>query len=519
MPSPLNTNVIAMHAPASPVEASMAFGRFRLVPARRLLLDAGAPVALGGRALDLLLVLAEHAGEVVRKEDLIASVWPDTVVEETNLRVHVAALRRVLGDAAGGAPIIRNVPGRGYCLATPVVRTAAPQAEKPAGLMAAQHLPGRGTRPIGLADRVQTLVEQSSRHRLVTIVGPGGVGKSVAAVALAQARLAIDPHSVCFVDLACQCDPEGVHEAVSRALGVAQAPGSATSIAFAGLAERQLLVVLDHCDDVIDAAAEVAIALVEAGPRMHVVATSREPLRVEDEWLYRLDPLPVPALALEYEAAEWMALPSVELFVERAAACAPGFRPCDADVVVIGEICRRLDGMPLAIELAALQVAALGVRGVLAQIADGTGLLSWRRRAGAPRQRSLRASLDASWEHLSNPARSLLCHLSRLRPGFTPEAASAAGAHAQMDAGATSQALAELVEQSLVMADLGESAPRYRLLETTRACAAEKQPALPPSQPPRSVVRLAFDRSPDAPGVMAAGWPCERRRSGHAPLP
>ena len=344
-------------------EEVFAFGSFRLIPAQRMLSEDGKPVRLGSRALDILAALTERAGETISKEELIARAWPDTVVEEAALRVHVAALRKALGDGRAGKRHIANHPGRGYAFVAPVTRENALSASRtPTGMAEAGNLPALLTRIVGRDGVISRLAQQLVRRRFLTIVGPGGIGKTTVAVAVAERINASYKHGAWFVGLASLSDPDLVPSAVGAALGVPLSGGDHTRTLAAWLRDRNALLVLDNCEHVIDAAAGLAEALLKAAPQAGILATSREPLRAEGEWLHRLAPLELPPEAKAFPtAAEALGYSAVELFNERAGATADSFMLDDADVPAVIEICRRLDGVPLALELAAARVATFGV--------------------------------------------------------------------------------------------------------------------------------------------------------------
>ena len=307
-------------------EEAFAFGSFRLIPAQRMLLEDGKPLHLGSRALDILVTLVEGAGETIHKDQLIARTWPDTVVDEGALRVHVAALRRALGDGRGGKRYIANNPGRGYTFVAPVSReqwreTAAPPKRPALG----GNLPAQLTRVIGRAETIARVVARVARQRLLTIVGPGGIGKTTVAVAAAETLTGSYTDGVWFVGLASLQDPAFVASSISAALGSTPGVGDPLSSLLAWLRDKRALIVLDNCEHVISAAATTAEAMLREAPQIAILATSREPLRAEGEWLFRLPSLEVPPEGSGgLTAADAMSFPAVELFCERASAALGG---------------------------------------------------------------------------------------------------------------------------------------------------------------------------------------------------
>jgi predicted ATPase/DNA-binding winged helix-turn-helix (wHTH) protein len=453
---------------------SISFGPFRLLPSRQLLLEADTPVHLGSRALAILIALTERAGELVSKDELITRVWPNTFVEEGNLRVHVAALRRALGDGRG-ARYVANIPGRGYRFVAPVAleKEVKPTAPRARGAAQARSLSLPLTRMVGRADMVAALARHLPERRFITVVGPGGIGKTTVALAAAHAVSGSYDDGIRFVDLASLGDPALVPTAVASVLGLTIRSDNPVPGLVAFLAEKQMLLVLDSCEHVIEAVAVLAVGLLRGAPGVHILATSREPLRAEGERVQRLAPLGLPPASSGLTAAEAMTFPAVQLFVERAAAILDGFELSDADAPVVAEICCRLDGIALAIELAAGRVDTFGVRGVAARLDDRFRLLTRGRRTALVRHQTLSAALDWSYEVLPEAERLVLRSLAVFAGGFTLDDASAM-VPAGVAASDIAEIIANLVAKSLVTADVGGATPEYRLLDTTRAYAVEK---------------------------------------------
>lgn len=427
----------------------------------------------------MLVSLAERAGEVIGKEELIARAWSGLTVDDTNLRVHVAALRKALGDGQPGRRFIANVPGRGYSFVAPVsARQKGFDAQvKPLPKQGRiLNLPIPPVRAIGREDAVRMLVADLPRRRLVTVAGPGGIGKTTLALAVADAVALSYGDGVAFLDLAPVADPALVPGALASVLDVGGRAEDPTSALVSVLRDKALLIVLDGCEHVIEAAATLAEALVQAAPDVAVLATSTEPLRAGGEWVRRLPPLAVPPAASPEAptAVQVLRFPAVQLFVERAAAVLGGFELTDADAPAVAEICRRLDGIALAIELAAARAAAFAPRELAALLDDRFQILTRGRRTALPRHRTLCAALDWSHALLTPPERLTLRRLSAFNGAFGRAAAAEVARGGEIAGPDVGDVLASLVEKSLVFAEGGDVEAYYRLLETTRAFAREK---------------------------------------------
>jgi predicted ATPase/DNA-binding winged helix-turn-helix (wHTH) protein len=470
-------NEVAVPDPSTiPGEHTISFGPFHLLPAQRLLLEADKPLRTGSRALEILIALVERAGEVVSKEDLIARAWPNTFVAEGNLRVNIAALRRLLGDGQAGNRYVANIPGRGYCFIAPIVLSEGQWSSTPPGAAAERthNLPAPLTRMVGRTDIVDALMAQLPQRRFITVVGPGGIGKTTVALAVAEQRIALYRDGARFVDLAPLADPLLVPSALASALGAPIRSEKPMPGLVNFLKDKQMLLVLDSCEHVIEAAAALAEEVLRGAPGVHILATSREPLRAGGERVQRLPPLGLPPDSARLAAGAALAFPAVQLFVERAAASLDGFELSDADAPIVASICRNLDGIALAIELAAGRVDAFGVRDLAAHLNDRFRLLTAGRRTALPRHQTLGATLDWSYEFLPEPERALLRRLAVFAGSFTLEAARAVAAGVEILESEVVDSVANLVAKSLVAADVGGATVRYRLLETTRGYALAK---------------------------------------------
>ncbi len=351
----------AMTKTASQAKDGLSFGPFHLAAGERLLTREGAPVELGSRALDILVVLTSAPNEVVSKKDLMSRVWPDVVVEEGSLRFHMTGLRKALGDGKDGARYIATLPGRGYCFVAPVSRLTSPREELSfiaAGFPHA-NLPNRLSRMVGRDEDVLKLSAQLNASRFVTIVGAGGVGKTTVAIAVGHHLIEAFSGAVLFVDLGMIGDPRLVTAAIASMLGLSVQTEDATPNLIAYLRNRRILLIIDTCEHLVDAVAPLAASIVDAASQVYILATSREALRVEGEHIYRLDALAYPPDEPGLTAAIVQTFPATQLFVERAVAGGARLDVSDAEALLIASICRKLDGVALSIELAARRVEIL----------------------------------------------------------------------------------------------------------------------------------------------------------------
>ncbi|WP_424630239.1 ATP-binding protein [Bradyrhizobium sp. SYSU BS000235] len=450
------------------------FGPFSLVASERLLMKDGTSVELGARTLDTLIALVSHPNEIVGKRELMAKVWPDVVVEEGSLRFHIAALRKALGDGKDGVRYISTLAGRGYCFVAPISRSnGQPDGIATAAAFKDSNLPTRSTRMVGRTDDVFTLTNLLRVSRFVTVVGPGGVGKTTVAVAVVHDLLDAFAGAVLFVDLGALSDAGLVASAVTSMLGLSVQSEDPTPSLIAYLRDKQLLLVLDSCEHLIDTVAAIAERIYLEAPQVHILATSREALRVEGEQVYRLMPLTFPPDDPGLTAADALTFPAIQLFVERAAASGVRLDLNDQDAAIVAGICRKLDGVALAIELTAARVATYGLQQTAALL-DQRLALEWPgHRTAPPRQKTLHATLDWSYELLSDVECAVLRRLAVFVDHFTLQAAEAVATSARIDQGQVVGAIESLVSKSMVTADPVGSTMRYRLLDTTRAYVLE----------------------------------------------
>jgi predicted ATPase/DNA-binding winged helix-turn-helix (wHTH) protein len=453
----------------------LSFGSFHLVASERLLTTGGVPVELGSRALDMLIVLISTPNEVVSKKDLMSRVWPDVIVEEGSLRFHMAGLRKALGDGKDGARYITTIPGRGYCFVAPVSRPASPRDDTPVVASNFPHanLPNRLSRVVGRDEDVLKLSAQLNASRFVTIVGAGGVGKTTVAIAVGHHLIDAFSGALLFVDLGMLGDPDLVTAAMASMLGLSVQSNDATPSLIAYLRNKRVLLILDTCEHLVEAVAPLAASIIDAAPQVHILATSREALRVEGEHIYRLDALACPPDDPGLTAAAVRTFPATQLFMERAVASGARLDVSDAEAPIVASICRKLDGVALAIELAARRVESYGLQQTAALLDQRLTLLWVGSRTAPPRQKTLQATLDWSFGLLTGLERVVLRRLAVFVGHFTLDAALEVVTSATIDRPAVLGAIDSLVAKSIVATSPLGAMMRYRLLDTTRAYALE----------------------------------------------
>jgi predicted ATPase/DNA-binding winged helix-turn-helix (wHTH) protein len=460
------------------------FPPFRLDPGNQCLwrrTEAGDDerIRLTPKAFAVLQYLVKHAGRLVTHDELLEAVWPETYVQPEVLKNHIFDVRRALGDRAKQPRFIETLARRGYQFIAAVREddAADPAAPPRRHGLPLTNLPAPASDLIGRDAALAEVAKLLMAQRIVTLVGAGGIGKTRLGLEVAQLLLPDFADGVWLAELASLSDADLVADVVAAALGLELAGGVASPDGVArALGPKQILLVLDNCEHVIDRAARTAEALAHANPTLRIMATSREPLRAEGEYLYRVPPLDVPAEDAR-DPEDMLHHGAVQLFVARARAAASHFVLDARTAAIIGAVCRRLDGMPLAIELAAARTATLGVEGLAARLDDRFRLLTGGYRTALPRHQTLRATLDWSYELLPEPERVVLRRLAIFAGGFTLEAATAIGASTErpeITASDVVDAVANLVAKSLVGLHVGATVVRYRLLETTRAYAFEK---------------------------------------------
>ena len=450
------------------------FGAWEIDLTRREMRLNGVPTDIGGRAFEIVEALVQSAGELIDKYDLMNRVWPGAVVEENTLQAQISALRKVLGPDRG---LLKTIAGRGYRLLGDWIiqredfaATGMPTAEPVRSYVT--NLTAPPSALIGRKVAETQLLQLLSTYRMVTMTGPGGIGKSVLAQAVARNLFGTFGGDGLLVELTSLSDPTLVPFAVATVLGLKQGGGE---ISFGSIAReisaRKLLLVLDNCEHLIEGAARLAEALVRSCPNTTILATSREVLRIDGEYVYRVPPLDVPGQS-EDEDHHILGRSAVQLLITRTKALNADFSPLGKDLQLVATISRQLDGIPLAIEFAAARVATLGLQQVAARLHDRFNLLTRGLRTALPRHQTLLATLDWSHELLSEAEARVLRHLAVFNGDFSLDAAVAV--MGKLDAVEVADSLEGLVVKSLVVADFQAGDDHYRLLDTIRAYALEK---------------------------------------------
>ncbi len=457
------------------IAETIAFGPFTLSASARLLTRNGIPVELGARTLDTLIALVSRPNQVLSKRELMAAIWPDVIVEEGSLRFHIAGLRKALGDGENGARYIATLAGRGYCFTAPVSRSDSLSSWSTEAASAtplnATFLPARLQRMMGREESVLAITSMLTASRFVTVVGPGGVGKTTIAASIGHDLLAAFGGAVLFVDFSLISHPAMVSASVASMLGLSVQSDDPIPDLIDRLGRRRLLLILDSCEHVVDAAASLATALFHAAPQLHILATSREALRVKGERVHRLAPLALPPANAPLSRERAMTSPAMQLFLERMTANGTRLDLGESEIAIAAGICRKLDGLPLAIELAGGRGEAYGLRQT-ADLLDQRLALMWQGQRDAPaRHKTLQATLDWSYQLLTPLERTILRRLAIFVGQFTMDAALAVVTGDDVDQAEVFGAIDSLVAKSMVAARPSGAMMRYRLLDTTRAYA------------------------------------------------
>lgn len=494
--------------------AEYGVGAFQVRPAERRVYAHGRPVPLGARAFDLLLALIEHRDRVVAKNELLALVWPAVVVEEGNLAVQVSTLRKLLGPDA-----ISTIPGRGYRFTAPVaevvtggahslVETLAPpsaldaegaplplqQAAYEALMHKLRHPAGTATQEermatdarlpaamTALLGRASALAETQALlrdTRCLTLTGAGGAGKTRLALALAEAVQPLYPGGVWWVELDRLGDPQRLASAIAHAVGVSNSHLPALQALAQHFKGRQALLVLDNCEHLVEGCAELAARLLRELPRLQVLATSRESLRIAGEVAWSVPPLQVPALKADAQLDELLQHASVQLLVQRIRQHDPKFAPTQDSAASLAQICRGLEGLPLALELVAAQVGPQTLAQVASRLDRSLLLLNVGQRGGMRHHQTMAAAVDWGYQLLSEAERALFLRLSVFAGGWTLEGAQAVAEGEGIAAEEVPALLGRLLRVSMVLAQEEQGALRFRMLEPIRQFAFNELEAL-----------------------------------------
>jgi predicted ATPase/DNA-binding winged helix-turn-helix (wHTH) protein len=456
------------------LEAGFAFGRFRLFPARQLLLDRDQVLKLGTRGFDLLCLLVERAGEIVTKDDLMAAAWPSTFVHESNLKVNIYGLRRTLGDTQAQPSYIATIAGRGYRFVAPV-RSIAPQ---PGSMSHLEPVKGGdlplGVELVGRGREIEQLLASLEVNRHVTLAGAGGVGKTSLALAVARRAASGFPGGICFVDLATIEDGALLPAVISTALHLRGNPAEVIDAVVEHLCSRRMLVVLDNCEHVLASASSFVSRLMRSPGTSSVLATSRQPLGVGDERTFWLSGLTAPEENAIVTAQDISSYPALDLLLRRAAEWTD-YKLLESDCQVLGQVCRSLGGLPLALELAAGKLETHSASELGAEL-DRQLAFDGERGAQYPeRQVSLLATIRWSHRLLSRSESALFELVSAFAGTFDLDDAVYMGEVADLGPIDVASALGGLVAKSMVTAQLGDRGLQYRLLDATRRFAAERQ--------------------------------------------
>jgi predicted ATPase/DNA-binding winged helix-turn-helix (wHTH) protein len=455
-------------------------GQWQMNLGRRELLACGVPVSIGARAFEVMEVLVRSANELVTKDALMDRIWPGAMVGENTLQVHISAIRKVLGQDRA---MLKTVSGRGYRLCGDWAVRREEAAEEPMGLLEPVRKPARTFRTnlpetalnlIGRTTAARQIQDLLSAYRAVTLTGPGGIGKTALALHVSRRMCLTFDGDVWLIELASLSNPRLVPTELAGILGLNLSGDEITAEAVArAIGDKPVLLVLDNCEHVIDAAARLVETILRLCTRASVLATSQELLRIAGEYVYPVPPLEVPRHHWG-EPDDVLGQSAAQLFVARLQAQDSNFVASRENVHLIAAICYHLDGIPLAIEFAASRAATLGVRYVALHLADRFRLLTSGRRVALPKHQTLRAALDWSYELLPEPERSLLGRLAIFDAGFTLEAVTAVMSGAGCPELTVLEGIANLVAKSFMILDRSPSSGRWALPETIRAYALEK---------------------------------------------
>jgi non-specific serine/threonine protein kinase len=442
-------------------------GRVEVRPSERVVTVDGRLAPLGSRAFDILLALIDHRDRVVTKDELLERCWAGLVVEEHNLHTQVSQLRKVLGS-----DVITTVPGRGYQLTLPVLGDDG--RESPAASNR-HNLQNSLTSFIGREQELAQLAVLVASNRLVTLTGTGGIGKTRLAAQVARRLLGTFRDGVWLVELAALSDSRLVPQAVALALGVREEPMRPVIETLSeNLSSKKLLLLLDNAEHLLEGCIQLVDRVLRRSSDISFLVTSRERLGVMGELTFGVPSLTVPEASEAHSPETVSACEAVRLFVERAGLVRAGFEMTARNAPQIGSICARLDGMPLAVELAAARVRAMSVDELGERLDQRFALLTDGSRAALPRHRTLRSVLDWSYDLLSGRDQAMLRRVAVFAGGWTLANAELICAGDGIEAANVLERLTSLIDKSLIVTDEQGGVTRYRMLETVRQYACDR---------------------------------------------
>ncbi|WP_375196137.1 winged helix-turn-helix domain-containing protein [Sphingobium sp.] len=461
------------HSQLTSERTSFQFGDFELIPDRQALLHRGDAVALGGRAFDILTLLVRRAGETVSKAELFAHVWPGYVVHEHNLKVNVGNLRRILAACDPDNDYVATIAGRGYKFVAALDPTAEARSPSQAGSSRRHFAPPPNAPYLyGREEALLHIAERLRENGYVTVVGPGGAGKTSIAVAAAQ-HCRSAGQAIAFVDLSTLNDAQFVIPAMAAALGISLAIDDPIAGVAALLRAERPILIIDNCEHVIATMAVLLERISSEVPDVQIIATSREPLRTRSEHMFHLTKLSFPETGTITSLADVLQYPAVRLFLAKAGhSDDPDLEP--AYVQAVAQICARLDGLPLAIELAAGTAGSFATHALADLFRDGFGAMHRGPRDAPLRHQTLEAALDWSYRLLPEQEAVLLALLSVFAGRFSADDAESIYAAGGLDPMIGRDALGQLVAKSLVSADVIAGVLRYRLVESTWVYASQR---------------------------------------------
>lgn len=461
-------------APKERAALAFSFGCFKLIPSRQLLLRDGAPIPLGARALDLLTALVQRSGELVSKDELMAAAWPRVFVHESNLKVNMSSLRRSLGDTQKQPTYVATVAGRGYRFVAAVQTSSIDDRDQDVIASSTQPaaLPVQG-QVIGREEEIAAIASQLRTRKHVTIVGAGGIGKTTVAIEVAQSLRPDFTDGVCFVDLSTIDSPTLVASTLVASLGIRGDPDDSVAAVLDYLRQRRMLVVLDNCEHVLPAAAIFARRFAAAEAASTLLATSREPLATNSEHVFWLGPLEFYHAGEPMSAEEALRFPAIDLFARRVSEWSD-YQLVDGDCAAVAEICRSLDGLPLAIELAAAKLENRSPQQLLEMMGEHLSFRTPENHTVPARQETLLATIEWSYGLLSQDEATIFRLVSVFAGAFELEDVVAIAAAAELNPMSVTIGLGGLVAKSLITAQVSGGGLRYRLLDSTRHYALQQ---------------------------------------------